>query len=82
MLKHHSRCYGKYTAWALGKSAGLAHGPAAPVAVLRRDLCLGAGERIDVDAAIGAPVTAMEGYCDRSFAQQILEANQAAPLVG
>jgi hypothetical protein len=25
MLKHHSRSYGKYTAWALGKSAELAH---------------------------------------------------------
>jgi hypothetical protein len=29
MLKHHSRSYGKYTAWALGKSAELAHSAAA-----------------------------------------------------
>jgi hypothetical protein len=29
MLKHHSRRYGKYTAWALGKPAELAHSAAA-----------------------------------------------------
>lgn len=28
MLKHHSRSYGKYTAWALGRSAKIAHGAA------------------------------------------------------
>src|SRR3546814_17345431 len=29
MLTHHSRSYGKYTAWALGRSAKLAHSAAA-----------------------------------------------------
>jgi hypothetical protein len=28
MLKHHSRSYGMYMAWALGKSAELAHSAA------------------------------------------------------
>ena len=28
MIKHHSRSYGKYTAWALGKSAELTHSEA------------------------------------------------------
>jgi hypothetical protein len=28
MLKHHLRSYGKYTAWALGKSAELVHSAA------------------------------------------------------
>jgi len=36
MLRHHSRSYGKYTAWALGKSAEFAHSTAAHMRYERR----------------------------------------------
>ena len=49
---------------------------------LRRDLVLRLGERARVDAAIGAPISAMEGDGDRPLVEKRVEADEVAGLVG
>jgi len=46
------------------------------------DLVLRLGERARVDAAIGAPVSAMEGDGDGPFVEKFVEADEVPGLVG
>ena len=48
---------------------------------LRRDLVLRLGERARVDAAIGTPISAMEGDGDRPLAEKRVEADEVACFV-
>src|SRR4029079_1426286 len=51
------------------------------MAMVRSDLPFGLSESADVDAAIGAPMAAVEGDRYRSFRQQIFKSDETALLV-
>ena len=52
------------------------------LSALSRDLVLRLGESARVDAAIGAPISAMEGDGDRPLVEKPIEADEVACLVG
>ena len=51
------------------------------VAAFRRDLPMRLGERVDVDAAIGTPMTAVERHCHGARSQQLIEADHVPVFV-
>src|SRR5262245_45817423 len=52
------------------------------LSALGRDLLVRLRERVDVDAAVGTPMPAMEGYCHRSPPQELFELNHVPGVVG